>query len=274
MSLLNDTLARCQDVVSLAQGGQKKVLAATHPEFGSVVIKHGEYRYATTLERITREVQLLRDVESPYYPRQYEFLIEPVRREFLVIEERLDAVELADARGRFSTDSTIRRLLERLVCALDILWTRNVVHRDLKPANILITSEGEPRIIDLGIARFLDDESLTATLAGRGPATPIYAAPEQLLNRKAMINHRTDFFLLGILTLELMHGFHPYDPQHVGNQASLIDNLMNETYVPPDPLRDKILVGFVNRVLHSQPFKRFRTVEAVMDHLQMDRNSC
>ena len=107
---------------------------------------------------------------------------------------------------------------------LDVIWRRNVVHRDIKPANILITPAGEPRVIDLGIARFLDDTSLTASIACCGPATPIYAAPEQLINRKAMINVRTDFFLLGILVLELMHGFHPFDPQHVGNQNSLIEN--------------------------------------------------
>jgi eukaryotic-like serine/threonine-protein kinase len=233
MKLLEDLVGRCSDVVSLAQGGQKKVLAAIHPEFGPVVIKYGNYRYATSLERITREVTLLRELESSYYPKHCEFLIEPVRREILVVEERLDAVELTHVKDRFASDTQILDLLRNLICALHEIWRRNVVHRDIKPANILVTATDEPRIIDLGIARFLDDTSLTASLAACGPATPIYAAPEQLINRKTMINVRTDFFLLGILVLELMHGFHPFDPQHVGNQNSLIDNIMHGVYVPP-----------------------------------------
>ena len=274
MQILTEVVDRCSNVTSLAEGGQKKVLAAEHPDFGPVVIKYGEYRYATSLERITREVALLRDLESRYYPKHYEFLIEPVRREFLVIEERLDAVELTEAKVRFQTDEQIKHLLRHLICALSVIWQRKVVHRDIKPANILITPEDEPRIIDLGIARFLDDTSLTATIAGRGPATAIYAAPEQLLNRKAMINVRTDFFLLGLLVLELMHGFHPFDPRHLGNDNSLVQNILDGIYVQPDDLRNAELVGFVKRVLCPQPFKRFRTVQVMKTFLRLEEEVC
>lgn len=89
-----------------------------------------------------------------------------------------------------------------------------------------------------------------------------------------MIGVRTDFFLLGILVLELMHGFHPYDPTKVGTAGSLIDNLMNGDYVPPDLARDPVLVTFVTRALQTQPFKRFRTVEALMNHFALERGTC
>ena len=274
MSLLDDVHRRCDNVTFLAQGGQKRVLSADHPDFGAVVIKHGEYRFATSLDRIAREVQLLRDIDSKYYPRHHEFLIDPIRREFLVIEERLDAVDLTAASGRFDSDERILVLLRHLVCGLSVIWARNVVHRDIKPANVLITSDNEPRIIDLGIARFLDDPSLTRTHALQGPGTPFYAAPEQLQNRKMMINHRTDFFLLGVLILELMLGFHPFDPQQVGNSNTLIENLAAGAYVNPDASRDEHLVHFVKNVLNVQPYRRFRTVAALMAHLQLDPKTC
>jgi len=267
MKLLDDFVPICSDVESLAEGGQKKVLTAIHPDWGPIVIKYGEYRYTTSIQRITREVELLRDLDSPYYPKHYEFLVDLVRREFLVVEERLDAVELTDVKDHFASDDKIFELLTHLVCALEILWKRKVVHRDIKPANILITPNDEPRVIDLGIARFLDETSLTANIAGAGPATPIYAAPEQLKNKKSMINLRTDFFLLGILVLELMEGFHPFDPHHVGNQNTLVENILQGIHVDPDVNRDSRLVGFVQRVLEVQPFKRFRTSQAVRDHL-------
>jgi eukaryotic-like serine/threonine-protein kinase len=274
MALLNDVIAECREVEALAEGGQKKVFAALHPRFGQVVIKRGEYRYTTTLERVAREVELLRELDSRYYPRLHEFHVDTDSMEFLILEERLDAIELTHTRDRFSDDVEIRGLLQKLVCALNVIWSRNVIHRDLKPANILITPDGEPRIIDLGIARFLDDTSLTATLAARGPATPIYAAPEQLMNKKTMINHRTDFFLLGIVILEQMLGFHPHDPRYVGNGVSLVENLMQGKYVRPEATRDPVLTEFVVRVLHPQPFRRFRNVQALMKHLTMDQGLC
>lgn len=274
MKLLDELVETCSDIVSLAEGGQKKVLSAIHPEFGPVVIKVGEYRFTTSLERIIREVDLLREIESRYYPKNFEFLIDPYRREFLIVEELLEASELRNVKNRFRTDSQIRDLLSQLLCALDVIWQRNVVHRDIKPANILITGDNEPRIIDLGIARFLDDTSLTATIAGRGPGTVIYAAPEQLQNMKSMINVRTDFFLLGLLMLELMHGFHPFDPTHVGNQNSLVENILAGLYVKPDQDRDTQLVYFIEKALETKPFKRFRTVEAAMSCLDLERQLC
>lgn len=250
------------------------MLAAEHPNFGPVVIKYGEYRFTASLERITREVDLLRDLESRYYPNHFEFFVEPVQREFLVVEERLDAVELEGARDRFGGYDSVLQLLRHLVCALRILWARNVVHRDLKPKNILITLQDEPRVIDLGIARFLDEDSITQSLAPRGPATPIYAAPEQMMNKKSMINSRTDFFLLALLCLELIHRHHPFDPAHVGNQKSAIENIASGIYVHPPNDCPEMLAEFIEKNLSPRPFQRMRTVKSVMDHLDMDEGEC
>ena len=71
-----------------------------------------------------------------------------------------------------------------------------------------------------------------------------------------------------------MHRFHPYDPIHVGNQNSIVDNITKGIYVQPDHSRDPRLVGFVECVLHPQPFRRFRGVDAVIKHLGMDDVLC
>lgn len=272
--LIESFIAQFSNIKLIAEGGQKKVYSAEHPDYGSVVIKSGEYGYSTTLDRISREVNLLKVIESKYYPKNYEFIVDRDSRIFVIVEERLDAVELTGVKNQFSTDLQIRHLLNHLICALNILWQQNVVHRDVKPANILITPDGEPRVIDLGIARILDDTSLTATMAFRGPGTPIYAAPEQLSNQKAIINYRTDFFLLGILVLELMHGFHPFDPKYVGNQDNLVTNIVTGKYVRPDRSRDEKLIGFVERVLQPKPYQRFRTVDSLMNYLELEDASC
>ena len=137
---------------------------------------------------------------------------------------------------------------------------KNIVHRDLKPENIIIRPDGMPCIIDLGIARFLDLESLTKTISPMGPCTPIYAAPEQLSNNKNLIDPRTDFFGLGIIALELYLGVHPFDPVFVGNNYSIVENIMQNKYIvetssvkPYDAITE-----IAKKTLQTQPYNRFR----------------
>lgn len=66
---------------------------------------------------------------------------------------------------KFRTPEAIFQLMSHLIEGLSIIWDKGIVHRDLKPENIIIREDGKPCIIDLGIARFLDQESLTNTLA-------------------------------------------------------------------------------------------------------------
>ncbi|HKJ31466.1 MAG TPA: serine/threonine-protein kinase [Bacteroidales bacterium] len=266
MKALDEITSKCSDVQALAKGGQKSVLSAIHPQHGKVVIKFGEYRSINSIERIKREVELLKELNSMYYPKHFEFIIDDDNREFLIIEECIDGKELSESTSAFTEVTAILSLIQDLVKGLNIIWAKNVIHRDIKPANILIKSDGLPVIIDLGIARFLDKASLTHSIAARGPATPIYAAPEQLRNRKPMIGVRTDFFLLGILALELYHGFHPFDPQKVGNHANIVDNILNGIYLPPNS-SNNTFNDFIEGVLKVQPYQRFRLPQELADHL-------
>ena len=161
-------------------------------------------------------------------------------------------------------------LIIQLVTGLKIIWVKHVVHRDLKPDNILILPSGETKIIDLGIARLLDMESITRTLAMRGPCTPIYAAPEQLSNRKTEITVRTDQFNLGILMLQLLlRGQHPFDPTVVGSGVSTVENILRDNWARvklnvPDllPLRPVLL-----RLLGHEPYQRYRNDELLLEDL-------
>lgn len=87
---------------------------------------------------------------------------------------------------------------------------RNIVHRDIKPDNIMFRSDRIPVLVDLGIARQLDASSLTRTWLMQGPGTPLYAAPEQLLNEKHLIDWRADQFSLGVTLSIAFLGVHPY----------------------------------------------------------------
>ncbi len=108
----------------------------------------------------------------------------------------------------------LRRRLElfRAVCdAVQYAHRNLVVHRDLKPSNVLVTPEGEVRLLDFGIATVLEDASSTDPnkLEASPRLTPEYAAPEQVLGKPTTV--ATDVYALGVVLYELLTGERPYE---------------------------------------------------------------
>src|SRR5205085_1901761 len=94
------------------------------------------------------------------------------------------------------------------VCAAVSYLHRNlVVHRDLKPSNILVTDEGEPKLLDFGIAKLLD-LARESTLTGMRMLTPDYASPEQVTG--GPITTATDIYSLGAVLYRLLTGRAPH----------------------------------------------------------------
>jgi eukaryotic-like serine/threonine-protein kinase len=262
-------VAECSIIGEIAKGGQKNVFRARHPEKGGVVIKRGDIKSISSLERIQREIDLLSELSSPYYPAQYHFCVDMKTKKFEIVEEYIEGMLLRDCIHHFTTVPQILNFLLHLCDGLNIIWDKNIVHRDIKPENIILRTNGLPCILDLGIARFLDMESLTQTISPLGPCTPIYAAPEQLNNQKNIIDHRTDFFALGILALELYYKFHPFDPEYVKNDNSIVENILSNQYVVAVNSTDgsDVLMAFAKKTLRLQPFERCRNYILLRDFL-------
>jgi eukaryotic-like serine/threonine-protein kinase len=107
--------------------------------------------------------------------------------------------------------TTERLNLFRKVClAVTYAHQNLVIHRDLKPSNILIATDGEPKLLDFGIAKLLsqDEQALAQTITGQRVMTPEYASPEQVKGDKIMTT--SDVYSLGVLLYELLTGQRPY----------------------------------------------------------------
>src|SRR5215470_3630867 len=130
-----------------------------------------------------REAQILASLNHPNIAQLYGAEITPDGFSFLVMEY-IEGVRI----DKYCDDNhlLIRDRLEmfRRVCsAVHYAHQRLVIHRDIKPANILITAEGEPKLLDFGIAKLLDPETSTAgdqTMIFAAAMTPEYASPEQV----------------------------------------------------------------------------------------------
>ena len=121
-------------------------------------------------------------------------------------------IEYADTCGL----STRERLeLIALVCdALHHAHQKGVIHRDLKPANILVEEDGQPKILDFGVARATDADIQTVTVrtdVGEIVGTIPYMSPEQASGDPEALDIRSDIYAIGVITFELLAGRLPYN---------------------------------------------------------------
>ena len=138
--------------------------------------------------------------------------------EYLSGESLKRKMSAMDFKGMSATEAT--RIIEAIASGLEFAHRQGIVHGDLKPGNVLITEEGEVKIIDFGVARLMTRDPL-ARAAGderpkRSALTPPYASPEML--EKAEPDPRDDIYALACIAHELLTGRHPFD-RRVANEA-------------------------------------------------------
>ena len=154
-------------------------------------------------EMFRRERQVLASLEHPNIARLLDGGTTEDGNPYLVMEyvEGEPVTEYCKSR-QLSIDDRLK-LFRKICFAVHYAHQNLVIHRDIKPANILVTKEGEPKLLDFGIAKVIAIDAVSATLTF-GALTPAYASPEQISGEP--ITTATDVYSLGLVLFELLTG--------------------------------------------------------------------
>ena len=157
-------------------------------------------------------------------------------------------------------------LFLKVCAAVGYLHRNLVVHRDLKPSNIQVGQDGEPKLLDFGIAKMLD-LSNDLTVTSMRMLTPEYASPEQVNGRP--VTTASDIYSLGVVLYELLTGNRPHQSDR-DSMGSIALTISSGRITPPSKLVPSLkgdLEIILMKALRTEPQERYATVDAFADDL-------
>jgi serine/threonine protein kinase len=216
---------------ALGAGGMGEVYKARDTRLGrDVALKILPELFATDPDRLVRfqrEAQALASLNHPNIAAIYG--LEESDGIRAIVMELVEGPTLADrlADGALSLDEAMP-IAKQIAAALEAAHERGVIHRDLKPANIKVTSEGQVKVLDFGLAAMVEDPSrpdvnathsptltLGATRAGMILGTPAYMSPEQAGGKP--VDKRADIWSFGVVLWEMLTGKKLFDGETVSH---------------------------------------------------------
>ena len=197
----------------IARGGMGTVYRAVRADdeykkrVAIKLVDRGISRHGTGLFR--HERQILASLEHPNIARLLDGGTDTDGAPYLVMEyvEGQAITNYCDAR-RLTVEERLQ-LFQKVCSAVHFAHQNLIVHRDIKPANILVTADGEPKLLDFGIAKILGGNSAETQTRTFGAMTPAYASPEQLNGHT--VTTATDIYSLGLVLYELLTGRYAYE---------------------------------------------------------------
>jgi serine/threonine protein kinase len=193
-------------------------------------------------------------------------------RQFIAME-RLDGVNLKTYIARHTlTTEALASIALQIADGLGAAHAKGVVHRDIKPGNIIVSDDGQVKVLDFGLARRfrLTDESgdiglMGSTLPGRPLGTANYMAPERIL--QLPVDPRSDLFSLGVVMFEMATGRLPFAGASPGDT---VNNVLEQEAPPLTSMSShpRQLEQMVGRLLAKNAADRFQSVEALRRPLE------
>jgi len=271
MLQIGDQFDHYQIQAYMAQGGMSDIYRAfdliNHREVVIKVPDQAMLGDSAQFERFQREMDVMKRLDHPAILKglgsgKYN------RIPYLVTEfvDGQSLRALIETSAPLPPDQAVS-LIRKIADGMDYCHKNDVIHRDLKPENILITSDGQPVIMDFGLALTKGAHRVTYSNLSATMGTPDYMAPEQIEGQRG--DQRTDLYALGTILYELLIGKPPFTgdsnmvimAQHLNNTAPRLDHVN-----PSIPIQ---LAAIVAVCLARDPQDRYTDMPAliqVLDH--------
>ena len=287
-------LGEYQLLERIGSGGMGTVYKALHTKLGRVVALKVLTRARThdpaAVARFEREMQAVGQLDHRHIVRAHD--AREIDGTPILVMEYLDGLDLGEIVRRAGVPALAgdrpapakagtpapgipapdaAELARQTAIGLQTIHEHGLVHRDIKPSNLMLSTDGEVKILDLGLARLRPDippgEEMTAT--GQGMGTADYMAPEQASDSRA-VDIRADIYSLGCTLYKLLTGRAPFSGREY---RTAFDKMTAHVHAAPPPVRNLApavpegLATVLDRMLAKNPANRFATPAEVADAL-------
>ena len=262
-----DRIGNCRILGEIGSGGMAVIYKAIQEPLERVVaIKALKRSIAIDSHfalRFEREARFMASLQHENILSVYDF-VKDGDTMYIIMEyvQGIDLYDLLQHTPKLPVD--VAALIGLQVArALDYAHFRGIIHRDIKPANIIISHQGEVKLMDFGIAR--DDSLSDLTETGTGVGTPSYMSPEQILGDK--LDFRSDVFSLGIVMYQCITGKKPFVEDE---SRTVMQKIRLDRYVSPRKLATsapRSIERVLGRCMEKVPSSRYPTTQALIDDL-------
>ncbi len=223
--------------------------------------------------RFELEAEVLARLDHPGIARVYASQGPHDEAPAYIAMELVEGVPATDyaMRHGLSLDASLELLA--LICdAVHHAHQRGVIHRDIKPGNVLVTADGQPKVLDFGVARIVGAAgySTTETQVGQMVGTLPYMSPEQVAGDPADIDIRTDVYALGVLAFHVLTGRLPFDFSEM-NLTEAVRAICNGATTRLSDMRDDLpqdVATIVSCAMARLRERRYESAAALSDDLR------
>ncbi|CAG0959779.1 eukaryotic-like serine/threonine-protein kinase [Phycisphaerales bacterium] len=256
------------------RGGQgvvyQAIQKATRRKVALKVLHGGPFTGSTGRSRFEREVQVLGQLSHPNIVRLHDSGV-TTDGSFFYVMDYISGKSLEEyiADKKVGIEDALR-LFVKICDAVNAAHLKGVIHRDIKPSNVRIDANGEPIVVDFGLAKVAapdviedDDAARTPhlmTLTGQFIGSLPWASPEQAEGLPGNIDVRTDVYSLGVVFYQMLTGTFPY--KVVGNMRDVLDNILRAEPAKPSTVRRQIndeIETIVLKCLNKDRDRRYQT---------------
>ena len=246
----------------IGEGGMGNVYLAEHTQVSrKVAIKVLLPQFLKNEEIKTRfknEASTLAHLQHPNIVGLFDYLEDETG--MYLIMEYVEGTELSDHIAKVTgpmPENVALPIMTQVLSAFSYAHGKGIVHRDIKPANILITKEGDVKILDFGIARILGEGNSNLTKTGTQMGTVYYMSPEQVQGKKVDI--QSDIYSLGVTFYQMLTGANPY--KDFNTEYEVYSRIVKDDLPPASetyPGVPQYLETILNKALQKDPADRFQ----------------